>query len=347
MDKPIHRTPLTQETAHALNRLGIIKCGQLLQRSELSLSFALDLSVPDVRRIIDTVAKAIISRCDSAWDILVHKKNAPAFLPTGLYPLDETLYGGIPAGTITELVGRAGVGKTQMCLTLTALATLPPTNVATSTSSVVYIDTEQKFDPNRLLQIIMSRCKVRQMEQTDTAFRNLSSQELRRVCTNAVARVSVFTLTTCKELVDRLRKLQRLVIEKNVKLLIVDSVAAVARQEYSSIVHRQAWLNQQASLLKYIAERFEIPVVVTNQVTTRVGADASDALLPALGNTWSHCVNTRLVLHAENRDRCEIDQVAAVDRSLTVQKSPMADQLVLNYEISERGVTTMVKKGGQ
>ena len=61
------------------------------------------------------------------------------------------------------------------------------------------------------------------------AFRNLSSQELRRVCTNAVARVSVFTLTTCKELVDQLR-LQRLVIEKNVKLLIVDSVAAVARQ---------------------------------------------------------------------------------------------------------------------
>ena len=85
--------------------------------------------------------------------------------------------------------------------------------------------------------------------------------------------------------------------------------------------------------------RFEIPVVVTNQVTTRFGADASDALLPALGNTWSHCVNTRLALHAENRDSREIGEIAVVDRSLTVQKSPMADQVVLNYEISERGVT--------
>ena len=152
--------PLTQETTDALNRLGIIKCGQLLQRSELSLSLALDLSVPDVRRIIDTVAKTIIPRCDLAWDILVHKKNAPAFLPTGLHSLDEALHGGIQPGTITELVGRAGVGKTQMCLTLTALATLPPTNVATSANSVVYVDTEQKFDPSRLVQIIMSRCKL-------------------------------------------------------------------------------------------------------------------------------------------------------------------------------------------
>ena len=185
-------------------------------------------------------------------------------------------------------------------------------------------------------------------------------------------------------------------IEKNVKLLLVDSVAAVARQEYSSIVHRQAWLNQQASLLKYIAERFEIPVVVTNQVTTRFnshsdgGQENSSSLLPALGNTWSHCVNTRLVLDAEkttigdhhntttmmmtdtNSGQAPVEPGASggttttsagkslkddidgnksllggdgeerniiMKRTLTVQKSPMASRLVLNYEVCERGIT--------
>ena len=103
-------------------------------------------------------------------------------------------------------------------------------------------------------------------------------------------------MPSCKEVVERLSNIQRLIIEKNVRLLLVDSVAAVARQEYSSIVHRQQWLNKQASLLKFIAERFDIPVIVTNQVTTTFRSSSNNSnLLPALGNTWSHCVNTRLL----------------------------------------------------
>ena len=39
-------------------------------------------------------------------------------LPTQLDALDEALYGGLPLGTITELVGAAGVGKTQVSMTI-------------------------------------------------------------------------------------------------------------------------------------------------------------------------------------------------------------------------------------
>jgi len=55
-----------------------------------------------------------------------------------------------------------------------------------------------------------------------------------------------------------------------------------------------------------VAETFDIPVIVSNQVTTRFGGSSASAssaavadesfLTAALGTVWSHCVNTRLVL---------------------------------------------------
>lgn len=36
-------------------------------------------------------------------------------LPTHLKGLDLALFGGIPFGALTELVGPAGIGKTQVC----------------------------------------------------------------------------------------------------------------------------------------------------------------------------------------------------------------------------------------
>lgn len=58
------------------------------------------------------------------------------------------------------------------------------------------------------------------------------------------------------------------------KLVIVDSVAALARSDYgagaASLAERQAALSAQAARLKYLAETFGLPVLVTNQVG-RVG----------------------------------------------------------------------------
>ena len=49
-------------------------------------------------------------------------------VPTGLRALDEALGGrGVPSDSVTELVGRAGVGKTQTCFTLTVQACMPIT----------------------------------------------------------------------------------------------------------------------------------------------------------------------------------------------------------------------------
>jgi RAD51-like protein 1 len=62
----------------------------------------------------------------------------------------------------------------------------------------------------------------------------------------------------------------------------------------------------QASRLKYLAEAFSIPILVTNQVTTYIGDSSAGSggsgggghLTAALGTLWAHAVNTRLVLES-------------------------------------------------
>lgn len=57
------------------------------------------------------------------------------------------------------------------------------------------------------------------------------------------------------------------IISKGVKLVIVDSVASVIRKEFDpqlqgNIKERNKFLAKEASLLKYLAETFSLPVSV-------------------------------------------------------------------------------------
>ena len=54
------------------------------------------------------------------------------------------------------------------------------------------------------------------------------------------------------------------IIQKNIKLIVLDSVASLVRKEYSNVqggmMRRTDFLASEAALLKYIAETFNIPV---------------------------------------------------------------------------------------
>ena len=136
--------------------------------------------------------------------------------------------------------------------------------------------------------------------------------------------VVLFAPTTSAELLARLEGLESTIIELNVKLVIIDSIAALARAEYGGsgrTAERQELLGEQASRLKALAEAFRIPVIVTNQVTTArgdaagfaearsgpLGAGAEAQLVASLGTKWAHDVNLRLALETSEftGSRCE------------------------------------------
>ena len=77
---------------------------------------------------------------------ILHYRHIPTLLPR----LDESLLGGVRVGTITEIVGRAGVGKTQLGLQLCIAA-------AHHKRGSIYIDTALKLSVNRLQEIARER----------------------------------------------------------------------------------------------------------------------------------------------------------------------------------------------
>jgi RecA/RadA recombinase len=83
-------------------------------------------------------------------------------LPTCLPSLDRILRGGIRLGTITELVGKSGTGKTQLALQLCIAA-------AKFNQGAIYIDSEKKLSLPRL----------REMSER---WRSYGLQERRRQC---------------------------------------------------------------------------------------------------------------------------------------------------------------------
>jgi len=187
-------------------------------------------------------------------------------------------------------------------------------------------------------------------------------------------RIHVYWESTCSSLWDRLQRLEEEVISKRVKLIILDSVASLVRKEFDSRVSRNlnertALLSKEAAILKYLAETFHIPVVVTNQITTRFvglgtgagnplnsseafedvdGADAEPEgddgshVTAALGNTWSHAVNTRLIVQYLD-DRF---------RQVLISKSPVAPFASFVYTIQAGGIflehqnTSRQERGG-
>lgn len=64
--------------------------------------------------------RKVLSSCSfqalSLMEQRVQNEHLAGHLPTRLKGLDEALCGGIPFGVLTELVGPAGIGKTQVQL---------------------------------------------------------------------------------------------------------------------------------------------------------------------------------------------------------------------------------------
>lgn len=206
---------------------------------------------------------------------------------------------------------------------------------------VVYIDTENKFKPERVFEI--------------GAARGIEEQELAKLA----GRITVLRPARSQQLLELLNGLEELMISGKVQLLVLDSVAALVRLDFSTRMHiiaRQQMLSKQAAQLKYLASTFHLPVVVTNQVTSmeslnkmftmqtaegvQVEATLSEpsyvALNPALGNTWAHCVNVRILI--------ELFSQAQNIRRVRIVKSPSSSSKSAYVDITAEGIVQSTKE---
>ncbi|KAL0460652.1 UNVERIFIED_CONTAM: DNA repair protein, partial [Sesamum latifolium] len=122
-----------------------------LSLSEFELMEVLDVGLEEVTRAVAHISEISCPPYQTALSLLEQRNQneyLAGHLPTRLKGLDAALFGGIPFGVVTELVGPAGIGKTQFCLKLALLASLP-TSYGGLGGRVIYVDVESKFSSKR------------------------------------------------------------------------------------------------------------------------------------------------------------------------------------------------------
>ncbi|XP_064148700.1 DNA repair protein RAD51 homolog 2 isoform X7 [Loxodonta africana] len=252
--KKLRRVGLSQDLCERLLRHRIVTCQDFLCLSPLELMKVTGLSYGGVHELLCVVSRACAPQMQTAFRMKTQRSAdlSPAFLSTTLSALDEALHGGVACGSLTEITGPPGCGKTQFCIMMSVLATLP-TNMGGLEGAVAYIDTESAFSAERLVEIAESR------------FPEYFNTEEKLLLTSS--KVHLYRELTCDEVLQRIESLEEEIISKGVKLVIIDSVASVVRKEFDTqlqgnMKERSKFLAREAASLKYLAEEFSIPTAL-------------------------------------------------------------------------------------
>ena len=194
---------------------------------------------------------------------------------TGDEKIDQWFGGGIEAKSVTEFYGRFKSGKTQICYS-TAVCT------AASGKKVMYVDTENTFDPMRVEEI----CKVRGYD-VDTVEEN----------------ILVMQPQAAALLTKNMQLLGKHIKENNIKLVIVDSIIALHRAEFhgrGTLADRQQKLGEIISFLVKGARNYDVGVMITNQVL-----DSPDPFNPGVkptgGNIIGHGSTHRVYMKSQGQ----------------------------------------------
>ncbi|KAF7347653.1 RecA family ATPase [Mycena venus] len=210
------------------------------------------------------------------------KRKKVIVISTGSKSVDGILGGGIMSQSISEVYGEFRTGKTQLAHTMSVVAQLPP-DLGGASGKVAYIDTEGTFRPDRIKSI------------ADRFWRRWANGSRE------------YTLREHQmELINECSL--RFAEDKDFRLLIVDSIMALFRTDYSGrgeLSERQQKLAQarlsfMLSKLTKLSEEYNIAILLTNQVQSDPGATmtfvAGGALKPIGGHILSHASATRMFL---------------------------------------------------
>lgn len=238
-------------------------------------------------------------------------KPDPIRLSLGCPVLDSTLDGGISPSGITEICGEAGVGKTQLLLRLLLTVQLPYSHGGLD-GKAIFISAEGM--PVRRLSQMAEYMIRHKYPGADTTVSEMMSSVFLHECQEA------------NELWDLLTyNVPILMQQKKVKLVVLDSIAAVFRTEFGytkqEFRERTLWLTSLSSKLRELSHKYGAAIVIANQVSSSLNGE----LNPALGLTWSNCINSRIMLRKSE----DITAVLTESTPTQTSKEPVSGVRVL------------------
>ncbi len=238
------------------------------------LTDASGVSESAARKMIQAARQMLDMGFVSGEEVLEKRKSVNK-ISVGSASFDKLMGGGFETGSITECFGEFGSGKTQIghILAVSIQKEFPG-------SYAVYIDTENTFRPERIMQLA-------------EGF-GIDPQEALRHIKVAKAYNSDHQMLLAEK-VEGLIKNDGL----DVKLVVVDSLTSHFRAEYvgrGTLAERQQKLNKHMHVLGKLADMYNMCVFVTNQVMAKPDAFFGDPTQAIGGHIVAHASAFRIYL---------------------------------------------------
>ncbi|XP_073521465.1 DNA repair protein RAD51 homolog 3 isoform X1 [Phyllobates terribilis] len=318
---PSVRSRLVASGFHTLQDVVDVKAGDLAREAGLSEDNAVKV-LQVLRR--ENHKDSSTSLKHTALELL-EQEQAQASIITFCSALDDILGGGVPLTKVTDICGPPGIGKTQLCMQLAVDVQIPECFGGVD-GETVYIDTEGSFIVERLVDIanacVLHCSLITQAHQQDD--QKIAMQ--RFTLSNILSNIHYFCCHNYAELLAQILVLPDFIAQHSkIKLVIIDSIAFPFRHSFDDLSLRTRLLNMVAQQLINIATQHKLAVVLTNQMTTRIGSSES-LLVPALGESWGHSANNRIILHWER-----------LQRFAALCKSPNQKASTVQFEITHKG----------
>ncbi len=257
---------LEQAGYRDLMSMAVATLGELVETAGVSEAVA--------RKMINAARDSMKMGFETGTDVL-KKRESVNKISTGSVAFNELMGGGFETSAITECFGEFGCGKTQIGHIL-AVNTLKEDPDACA----VYIDTENTFRPERIMQL--------------AAGAGIDPED-------ALSRIMVARAFNSDHQMLLVEKVDTLMTEqkKKVKLVVVDSLTAHFRAEFigrGTLAERQQKLNRHMHMLSKLASSHNLCVYVTNQVMAKPDQFFGDPTAAIGGHIVAHASTFRIYL---------------------------------------------------
>ncbi|MFX1364053.1 MAG: DNA repair and recombination protein RadA [Promethearchaeota archaeon] len=244
-------------------------------------------------------------------DIIWEKRKVLNKLSTGSQNLDDLLYGGIEPGAVTEVFGEFRTGKTQLAHQLCVNVQLSYEEGGLE-GSALYIDTEGTFRPERIIQMAIAK--------------DLDHNII-------LKNITVGRAYNSDHQILLVRESPKIISEKNIKLIVVDSLIGHFRSEYigrGTLASRQQTINSHIHDLLRLTETYnELAVIFTNQVSAKPDVFYGNPLIHTGGHVVAHGATIRIFLRKGKGEQ----RIAKV---VDAPHIPESDSV---FSITEDGIT--------
>ncbi|GAA5880240.1 hypothetical protein JCM3774_003673 [Rhodotorula dairenensis] len=276
------RLLLPKYRAH-LVKAQFVYADQVLVSTAASLQRRTKLALEDCLALLDQLARAVLALQPHSH---LQPAAAAAAFTTGDAELDRLFdahpRGGIRLGHITELAGQSSSGKTNLCLQLACTVQLDP-DLGGVHGGALFISSEGSIPSRRLAQL------ARHFSQTGPAtahhFLDNVHVETAPDQDSLIALLAYHVPAAIERInaaatADRNRDGERGRPPLPIRLLILDSIAAPFRSAHATgstgFAQRAKEFVQIGDELKHLAARYQLAVVVVNQVSDVWDSTARD-----------------------------------------------------------------------